>query len=90
MMQQYSSSNPYLVLTCCDESPVQGCGAQARASVMHGRQRLFLQLLRLGLKAKTLHQAGGGRGGRLRAATAVQEDHTQHTVQHSQTQVGVV
>lgn len=57
---------------------------------MHGRERLLLQLFGLGLEAEALHQAGGGRGGSLRAAASVQEDHTQHTVQHSQTQVGVV
>lgn len=57
---------------------------------MHGRERLLLQLLGLGLEAEALHQAGGGRGGGLRAAATVQEDHTQHAIQHSQTQVGVV
>ena len=57
---------------------------------MHGWERLLLQLLGLGLEAEAFHQAGGGRGGGLRAAATVQEDHTQHTVQHSQTQVGVV
>lgn len=57
---------------------------------MHGRERVLLQLLRLGLEAEALHQAGGGRGGRLGAVATMQEDHTQHPVQHSQTQVGVV
>lgn len=57
---------------------------------MHGRERLLLQLLGLGLEAEALHQAGGGGGGGLRAAASVQEDHTQHAVQHGQTQVGVV
>lgn len=57
---------------------------------MHGRQRLLLQLLGLGLEAKALHQTGGGRRGCLGAAAAVQEDHTQHTVHDGQTQVGVV
>lgn len=57
---------------------------------MHGRQGLLLQLLGLGLEAQALHQTGGGRRGGLGAATAVQEDHTQHTVHDSQTQVGVV
>lgn len=57
---------------------------------MHGGERLLLQLLGLGLEAEALHQAGGGRGRGLGAAPTVQEDHTQHTIQHSQTQVGVV
>lgn len=39
------------VPTCRNESPVQGRGAQAGAGIMHGRQRLLLQLLGLGLKA---------------------------------------
>lgn len=57
---------------------------------MHGRERVLLQLLGLSLEAETLHQAGGGRRRGLRAAATVQEDHTQHSVQHSQTKVGVV
>lgn len=57
---------------------------------MHGRQRLLLQLLGLGLETKALHQTGGGRRGCLGGAAAVQEDHTQQTVHDCQTQVGVV
>lgn len=79
-----------LVPTCCNEFSIQGCSAQAGACIMHGWQRLLLQILRLGLKAEALHQAGGGRRRGLRAVATVQEDHTQHTIQHCQAKVGVV
>lgn len=77
-------------LTCCNESSVQRRGAQAGASVMHGWQRVLFNLLRLGLEAETLHQAGRGSRRGLWAVATVYEDHTQHSVQHSQTQIVVV
>lgn len=69
---------------------MQGGSAQARAGVVHGGQRVFLQLLRLSLKAQALHQTWCVRGRTLGRVAAMQEDHAQHPVQYGQTQVGVV
>lgn len=63
--------------------------AQPRACVLHGGHGLLDEVAGLQLEAQALQQPRGARGRALGAVTAVQEDHTQHPVQHSQAQVRV-
>lgn len=80
---------PQPQLTCSDELAVQLGRAQPRARVLHGGHGPFDEVAGLQLEAQALQQPRGARGGALGAVAAVQEDHTQHPIQHGQAQVRV-
>lgn len=76
-------------LTRSDELAVELGRAQPRARILHGGHGLLDEVAGLQLKAQALQQPRGARGGALGAVAAVQEDDTQHPVQHRQAQVRV-